>query len=108
MKKWWMLIGVMFFWIAGFTGPFYRVQNEKVTFYLKLSDAQQVDFAYSHDEYRLHKLKKEKSGAWEITVPAHPEFRYFFVVDGVVYLPDCKYRETDDFGSENCIFMPPR
>lgn len=105
MKKCLALSFFMFFWILDCAGPFYRVQDEKVTFFLKLSDAQRIYFACSLDKYRLHKVKKKKAGTWEITVPAYLEFGYFFLVDGVVYLPNCEYREADDFGSENCIFM---
>ena len=60
----------------------------------------------SLDEYKLRKVKKKGTGIWEISVPGDLEFRYFFMVDGVVYLPECEYREADDFGSENCIFVP--
>ena len=77
-----------------------------MTFYLELSDARRVDFAYSLDEYKLRTVKKKGSGIWEITMPADREFGYFFMVDGVIYLPACRYREADDFGSENCIFIP--
>lgn len=108
MKKCLMLSFFIFLWISCCTGPLYRVQDEKVTFYLELSKAQRVYFAYSLDKYRLHKLKKNKFGTWEIAIPAYPGFRYFFIVDGAVYLPDCEYREADDFGSENCIFIPTR
>jgi hypothetical protein len=86
MKKWFLLLYIMVFWIVGCAGHFYRIEKGKVTFYLELSAARRVEFAYSLDEYL--------------------EFGYFFMVDGVVYLPECQYREADDFGSENCIFVP--
>jgi len=92
--------------ISSCVGRFYRVADDQVTFYLELPDAQQVDFACSLDEFRLHKIKKKQVGTWEVAVPADMEFRYFFIVDGVVYLPGCDIREADDFGSENCIFVP--
>jgi 1,4-alpha-glucan branching enzyme len=89
-------------------GSHYRVADGRVTFYLDLPDAQQVYFAYSLDGFRLHETNKQRAGTWTIAVPADIEFRYFFIVDGVVHLPDCKVREADDFGSENCIFEPAR
>ena len=94
--------------ISGCARGFYRVADDQVTFYLDPPDAQQVYFAYSLDEFRLHTVKNKQAGTWVIAVPAGIEFRYFFIVDGAVHLPDCKIRETDDFGSENCIFEPAR
>ncbi|MGD9149180.1 MAG: hypothetical protein PVG40_02775 [Desulfobacterales bacterium] len=92
--------------ISSCSGRFYRVKDHQVTFYLDLPAAQQVDFAYSLDEFRLHKVHKKQAGTWEISVPAEIEFRYFFMVDGAAFLPECDIREADDFGSENCIFEP--
>jgi hypothetical protein len=94
--------------ISGCAGGFHRVEDDQVIFYLDLPDAQQVYFAYSLDEFRLHKVKKKQAGKWEIAVTADMEFRYFFIVDEVVHLPGCDTRETDDFGSQNCIFEPAR
>lgn len=106
MKKCLTLMTAAFLWIMSCTGHVYKVPDEKVTLHLELPNVQQVYFASSLDDYRLQKANKMKSNRWEIAVPAHTEFRYFFLVDGSVYLPDCEYKETDDFGSENCIFVP--
>jgi hypothetical protein len=94
--------------VYGCAGRFYRVEGDQVTFYLNLPAAQQVDFACSLDEFKLHEVKHKQGGTWEIAVPAGIEFRYFFIVDGGVYLPGCDLREADDFGFENCIFEPAR
>jgi hypothetical protein len=108
MKKWWLPFTIVVLWMVGCTGHSYRSGNDRVTFYLELPDARRVDFACSLDQYNLRKVKKQEGGVWEISVPADLEFRYFFWVDGVVYLPECEYRENDDFGSENCVFVPKR
>jgi len=108
MKKWLIPVCAILLLISGCAGRFYRVEDDRVTFYLDLPAARDVDFAYSLDEFRLHKVKRKQAGTWEIAVPAGIEFRYFFMVDGVVYLPGCDLREADDFGSENCIFEPSR
>ena len=108
MKRWLIPVYAILLLISGCTGRLYRVEDDRVTFYLDLPAAQQVDFAYSLDEFRLHKVKKKQGGTWEIAVPADIEFRYFFIVDGVLYLPGCDLRESDDFGSGNCIFEPAR
>ena len=97
-----------FLMISGCSGRFYRVEDHQVTFYIDLPAAQQVEFAYSLDEFRLHSVQKKRVGTWEISVPADIEFRYFFIVDGALYLPECDIREADDFGYENCIFDPVR
>ena len=92
--------------ISGCAARLYRVAGDQVTFCLDLPAAQQVDFAYSLDEFRLHEVQKKQAGRWEIAVPADIEFSYFFIVDGAVYLPECDIREADDFGHQNCIFEP--
>jgi hypothetical protein len=108
MKKCLIPVVAALLLISGCAGRFYRVEGHKVTFYLDLPAAQQVYFAYSLDEFRLHKVQKKEAGKWEIVVPVDIEFRYFFIVDGTVYLPGCDLRESDDFGYENCIFEPVR
>jgi len=30
----------------------------------------------------------------------------FLIADGVIYLPPCRFKEYDDFGTENCIYIP--
>lgn len=92
--------------ISACAGRFYRVEDHKVTFYLDLPAARQVDFAYSLDGFKLHSVEKRQDGTWGISVPADIEFGYFFMVDGAAFLPECDIREADDFGSENCIFEP--
>ena len=64
--------------ISGCAGRLYRVEGDQVTFYLDLPAAKQVEFAYSLDEFRLHKVQKNQAGTWEISIPADIEFRYFF------------------------------
>jgi len=106
MTRWLIPVFAALLLISACGGRFYWVEDEKVTFDLDLPDARQVYFAYSLDAFMLHKVKKKQAGKWEIVVPATIEFRYFFIVDGVVYMPGCDIREADDFGSENCIFEP--
>ena len=102
-----LIILICFFMlISGCAKRFYRVEDDKVTFNLDLPAAQRVEFAYSLDGFRLHSVQKKQDGTWEISVPADMEFKYFFMVDGAVFLPECDVREADDFGYENCIFEP--
>ena len=85
---------------------YYSVKHGTVIFYLNLRGVENVYFAHSLDDYIPHRVKAGKDGRWEFAMTANSEFRYFYIVDGTVYLPECKFRETDDFGSENCIFAP--
>ena len=105
MKAWALMVFIML-GISCHAAPFYRVEHDTVIFYLDLPGAENVYFAHSLDHYNPHRVRAGKDGRWEFAMTATAEFRYFFMVDGSVYLPECKFRETDDFGSENCIFVP--
>ena len=69
-----------------------------------------------HSKWSTIKRKKGKADAQrgkifskiarEITVAAKAEFSYFYIVDGVVHVPECKFYEKDDFGSYNCVYVP--
>jgi hypothetical protein len=103
------LIITALFLTVGMTGcesHFYRVKENSLQLYLRNSDAHSVSFAYSEDGYQIHDAKKIDSKTWVVTVPEVIEFTYFYIVDGILYSPSCRFRERDDFGSENCIFIP--
>ena len=85
---------------------YYERQSDRVTFYLRAPGAQQVAFAYSLDEYNPHPAGKAGDSRWKVSVTAGSEFRYFYIVDGAVCVPDCKFYEKDDFGSRNCVYVP--
>ncbi len=86
--------------------PFAPGGSRTVTLYLKKPEARRVQFASSLDGFRLHDTRRTASGSWEIDMPAGREFTYFYMVDGKRYVPACRYREKDDFGSRNCIYLP--
>jgi len=92
--------------LAGCANQYHRVKNNKLYFYLQKQDARIVQFACSKDGYKLHPAQKVDSRTWRIMVPSDSEFAYFYIVDGKIFLPPCPLREKDDFGSENCIFVP--
>jgi len=77
-----------------------------VELYLKRPDATIVAFASSLDGYQLHQAEKRDSSTWKVTVPAYREFTYFYIVDGALFLPSCEFKEKDDFGATNCIYIP--
>jgi len=92
------------FFFAGCAGHFYREEADRVHLYLKDSHATEVRFASSLDGFDLHPVEKVGSRTWQITVPKMGEFQYFYQVDGRIHIPDCRYREKDDFGSYNCLY----
>jgi hypothetical protein len=94
------------FLVSACAGKHYsRLQGDEVAFYYKDKEAQEVLFASSHDNYKLLAAREGKNHLWEVTVPAGEGFAYFYVVDGVITLPDCPYTENDDFGAKNCLYV---
>lgn len=82
-----------------------RLRGDEVSFYYKDKVAQEVLFASSQDNFKLLAARKDRNHLWEVSVPAVKEFAYFYVVDGVITLPDCTYTENDDFGAKNCLYI---
>ena len=103
-----VLIAVAIF--IGLSGcvPMHYTRNglDSVKLYLRVPGASIVQFASSGDHYQVHDTQKNGLGLWEISVPRHREFKYFYIVDGSAYLPDCRFKERDDFGKQNCIYLP--
>jgi len=102
----WVILGLVIAATAGCTTHYYRTQDEVVSLFLK-KNAHEVYFASSLDQFILHPTREKRTGLWRIEVPGGRAFRYFYLVDGAVYTPDCQFKELDDFGMQNCIFMPP-
>jgi hypothetical protein len=93
--------------LVGCTAVHYHErQADRITFYLKISEAEKVDFVSSLDDFSPHMANKLKDSRWVVTVSAKSEFRYFYIVDGAVHVPECRFYEKDDFGSRNCIYVP--
>lgn len=66
--------------------------------------AREVTFHCSTDDFAARPASRTADGFWFVTGDVHSSFRYFFLVDGEVALPDCLEREQDDYGGENCIY----
>jgi len=94
------------FFLTGCATHYTREENGLVHLYLEDRRAGDVRFASSRDGFVLHRAEKTGAGTWKATVSNGGEFRYFYVVDGRTHLPDCAYREKDDFGSYNCLYTP--
>jgi hypothetical protein len=82
------------------------VQADKVTLLLNAPQAKQVQFASSTDHYTAHDATKDPEGHWVVTELANQEFQYFYLIDGKSFIPDCRFRQHDDFGTTNCRYLP--
>jgi hypothetical protein len=92
--------------LVGCTPKHYITKGEDVmAMYLDLPKAKEVLFASSLDNFKIHATHQNGSGLWVINNLNNREFRYFYVVDGEIYIPECRYREKDDFGTINCIYQ---
>lgn len=92
--------------LSGCAHHYYCYEGSVVTIYLKAPDAESVSFASSLDGFALHPARKIDRKTWAFSLPDDSQFSYFYVIDGSVFIPECDYRENDDFGSANCIFIP--
>ena len=93
--------------LAGCAAAHYQAREPgRVTFYLTAPGAEKVEFASSLDAFNPHRASRLEGFRWAVTVATNTEFRYFYIVDGAVYLPECEFYEKDDFGSRNCVFVP--
>ena len=101
-----MLIGLFAAGLSGCAPTHYvETQADLIVFFLQMPEAGRVQFASSSDRYALHDTIRDSSGTWRISVPSDGDLRYFYLVDGSVYVPECQFKETDDFGSKNCLYL---
>ena len=101
------LSGILLILVSG-CAPHHFITSESdvVTVYLDAPKASKVIFVSSVDNFREHATQKNTKGLWAIENLTNREFQYFYIVDGRLYVPECQYREKDDFGAANCIYQP--
>jgi hypothetical protein len=93
--------------LAGCAATHYQEREPgRVTLYLTAPGAEKVEFVSSLDAFNPHRASRLEGSSWAVTVATNSEFRYFYIVDGAVYLPECELYEKDDFGSRNCVYVP--
>jgi hypothetical protein len=101
-----MMVVLLIFLLSGCAGSHYvREEDGQVLLYFKQPEASEVRLACSLDRFQPHSATRNRSGTWEVAMPAAQEFSYFYLVDGSVVVPDCRLSETDDFGSRNCLYV---
>ncbi|MGA1845633.1 hypothetical protein [Deferribacter abyssi] len=104
MKK--MLIVLLSYSFISCAAHYVKKKDNDLIFYLRDNAFKNVELYVDIDNFKKHEAKKIKNDIWvaKIKQPASKEIKYFYKVDGRLYIPDCELREKDDFGGENCIF----
>lgn len=100
------MISAAVFVTGGCSAHFHMINSGQVEMYLRAPQAQSVILVVSSDPFQQVQAQRSNSGLWKVTLNRESEFKYFYLVDGKAYLPDCRLRENDDFGSKNCVFPP--
>jgi hypothetical protein len=88
------------------TSHYVRVENGQTYLILKTRHARSVMFASSLDHFQWRSADKINGQTWRIAIPVDIPQTYIYRVDNQVFLPDCRFREQDDFGSLNCLYIP--
>jgi len=88
---------------AGCSTHYHRSDGHSLTLYLDRPSARQVYLASSQDGFAPHEARRV-GRMWVVSLPAASQFRYYYIVDGEIFVPSCRMKENDDFGSKNCIF----
>ncbi len=90
---------------CGCAAHYHRADEHGMTLYLRQPKAEKVILFSSLDGFSPYPATRN-SGKWANALPADREFRYFYTVDGQIFIPDCPLKEKDDFGLENCVYVP--
>ncbi len=85
---------------------YHVVNNGQVEMYLTAPQAQSVVLVVAGEPFQKVQALRDASGTWKATLNQSGEFKYFYIMDDKSYLPDCRLKEHDDFGSDNCVFAP--
>jgi hypothetical protein len=108
MNRYLLPMAILLIGLTGCAASHYAdTKPHALLLYLRAPQAKQVRFASSIDNFQLHPTTKNNQDYWWIELPKDKEFSYFYLVDGMLHTPVCQLKEVDDFGSENCIYMPP-
>lgn len=83
-----------------------KTGQESIILTLNSPSARNVQFLSSLDGFQPHGTLRNTFGSWEITLPSGQNFSYFYQIDGSIHVPDCKFKEFDDFGAQNCLYLP--
>ncbi|WP_022670846.1 glycogen-binding domain-containing protein [Hippea alviniae] len=83
-----------------------KKENRKLVFYAQIPKARHVYFVSSLTNFRKIKATRVEDNLWKAEVPFKPGIvKYFYIVDGHVFVPPCKMKEKDGFGGEDCVYV---
>ncbi|MBT4287127.1 MAG: hypothetical protein HOD92_07285 [Deltaproteobacteria bacterium] len=95
--------------LIGCTSHRIEKNTQGLKIFLKQENIVKLEFVSSINQFVPLTLKKNDNAEWIVKIPGKKTpFRYFYIRDGNFFLPDCKLKEKDDFGSENCIYDPEK
>jgi 1,4-alpha-glucan branching enzyme len=84
-----------------------KIPKQKVTFTYSAPGAESVLLAgdFTGWQHAPLSLKKDKTGTWKKTISLPPgRYEYRLLVDGEWQDdPQCKVRQPNQFGGENCV-----
>ncbi len=83
-----------------------RLRDNRAELVLSAPEAHSVVLVVAGDRFEQIPARPDEHGRWIVRVPTTEEFAYFYLVDGKPFVPDCRFKEHDEFGTMNCIFMP--
>lgn len=83
-----------------------RPTPNTVELHLFNPSAKEVFFYSSTNDFTPQAMQRNTWRYWTVTVEIDQQFKYFYIVDGKVVIPECDLREQDDFGRYNCIYSP--
>lgn len=104
-----IFLAIFFFLLASIGCTTHSLKNtgsESIILALHKPFAKNVQFLSSLDGFKVHDAQRDTFGSWKITLPADQNFTYFYRIDGIIYIPDCTFKEFDDFGAKNCLYLP--
>lgn len=83
----------------------YRTDGDGVILYLRKPKTASVFLFTSADGF-LPNAAERRGDTWVNRITSNRQFSYFYRVDGELFTPDCPFKEEDDFGFKNCIYVP--
>jgi hypothetical protein len=82
------------------------LRGNRAELVLSAPGARSVVLVVTGDRFEQIAARPDDHGSWIVSVPATEEFAYFYLLDGEPHVPDCRFKEHDELGTMNCIFMP--
>ncbi len=81
-----------------------RPAGDELRLRLKNPAANKVVLYCSFDGFEPHPASRIDDRTWEVSVPLHDNFSYFYLVDDKLFMPPCRQSQNDDFGGTSCVY----